>query len=70
MAIYAISLTPLLDMTMNVLMNVDDNTKMVAFADNLTGVGKLTTLKDWWDTLYSIGPKFGYEPQPAKSWLI
>ena len=51
-------------------MNVDDDTKMVAFADDLTGVGKLTTLKNWLDTLYSIGPKFGYEPQPTKSWLI
>ena len=38
MAIYAIGLTPLLDMMLNVLMNVDDNTKMVAFADDLTGV--------------------------------
>ena len=55
MAIYAIGLTPLLDMMLNVLMNVDDNTKMVAFADDLTGVGKLTTLKNWWDTLLNLG---------------
>ena len=39
-------------------MNVDDNTKMVAFADDLTGVVKLTTLTNGWNTLYSIGPKF------------
>ena len=36
MAIYAIGLTPLLDMMMNVLMNADDN----------TDVEKLTTFKN------------------------
>ena len=27
-------------------------------------------LSHWWKTLCEIGPKFGYYPQPIKSWLI
>ena len=41
MAIYVIGLTPLLEMFMRLLADFDDNTKMVAFADDLTGVGQL-----------------------------
>ena len=70
MAIYAIGLTPLLEMLVHILIDTEDNTKMVAFADDLTGVGGLRTLKDWWKTLCELGPKFGYYPQPTKSWLI
>ena len=24
----------------------------------------------WWDNLIELGPKFGYNPQSSKSWLI
>ena len=70
MAIYAIGLTPLLEMLMHLLADFDDNTKMVAFADDLTGVGHLQSLKNWWEMLCEVGQKFGYYPQSAKSWLI
>lgn len=43
---------------------------MVACGDNITAVGKCVSLKKWWDSLTSIGPFFGYFPQPKKSWLI
>ena len=48
----------------------NDNDKMVAFADDLTAVGKFESIRRWWDNLIELGPKFGYNPQPSKSWLI
>ena len=67
MAVYAIGLTPLLEMMLKI---TNDNDKMVAFADDLTAVGKFESLRRWWDNLIELGPKFGYNPQPSKSWLI
>ena len=70
MAIYALCLTPLFEMLMHVLTDVENSTKMVVFADDLTGAGRLEMLSRWWKTLFEIGPKFDYYPQPKKSWLI
>lgn len=67
MAIYAIGLTPLLDRMKNI---ADIDMKLVAFADDLTAVGNFSTIRKWWDELIVEGPKFGYQPQPKKSWLI
>ena len=66
MAVYAIGLTPLL----NMMLHIVDGNKMVAFADDVTAVGKLQSLRAWWDNLMELGPMFGYTPQPTKSWLI
>ena len=41
-----------------------------AYADDLTGAGKIRLLKMWWDLLSEIGPRIGYYPKPSKSWLI
>ena len=70
MAIYAIGITPLLDILIKILSSSDTTTTMVAFADDITGAGKISTLKKWWNKLCDICPKFGYFPQPSKSWLI
>ena len=66
MAAYALGLTPLLDH----LQSFKRNVKHVAFADDLTGAGKLGEIKIWWDTLMTEGPKYGYFPKPSKSFLI
>ena len=66
MAAYALGLTPLLDH----LQSVKRSVKHVAFADDLTGAGKLKEIKIWWDTLITEGPKYGYYPKPSKSFLI
>ena len=43
---------------------------MVAYADDFSTAGSISSLKYWWDTLCELGPKFGYFPEPKKSWLI
>ena len=58
MAAYALGLTPLLDH----LQSVKRSVKHVAFADYLTGAGKLEEIKIWWDTLITESPKYGYYP--------
>ena len=67
MAVYAIGLTPLLEMMLKI---TNDHDKMVAFADDLSAVGKFESLRRWWDNLIELGPKSGYNPQPSKYWLI
>ena len=54
MIAYALSLTPLLSH----LKSVKRSAKHVAFADDLTGAGKLKEIKIWWDTLITEGPKY------------
>ena len=58
MAIYAIRITPMLDM-MLVAMQIDHSI-MVGFADNVTASRNLEALRRWWDTLMQIGPNYGY----------
>ena len=45
-------------------------TKMVAFADDLSAGGSLSNIKKWWKALCNLGPKFGYNPDGSKRWLI
>ena len=45
-------------------------TREVAFADDLTVAGKLADIKNFWDKLSTIGPKYGYFPKSTKSYLI
>ena len=44
--------------------------QQVAYADDLTGAGKLHMLRKWLDAIIKNGPKFGYNAEPSKSWLI
>ena len=66
MAAYALALAPLL----NILMQLEDPISHVAFADDITGSGKIENLLRWWLKLIELGPKFGYFPNAAKSYLI
>ena len=49
---------------------VDNTTKTAAYADDLTAAGTIMRLRNWWETLCRLGPKFGYFPEGSKSWLI
>ena len=46
------------------------NVKQVAYADDLSGAGKISDLKNWWDLVTELGPTMGYIPNAAKSVLI
>ena len=65
MAGYALGFTPLLDH----LQSVKRSVKLVAFADDVTGAGKLEKMKIWRDTLMTEDPKYGFYPNPSKSFL-
>uniref|UniRef100_A0A1X7TNZ6 Reverse transcriptase domain-containing protein n=1 Tax=Amphimedon queenslandica TaxID=400682 RepID=A0A1X7TNZ6_AMPQE len=40
------------------------------FADDSTVIGDVSVIRNWFDKLLSIGPLFGYFPEPSKSSLI
>ena len=67
MAAYGIGLTPLLFILSKG--DGDEAWKQVAFADDISGVGKLIFLRIWWDLVNRYGPLLGYFPKASKSWL-
>ena len=69
MGMYAIRVFPLIhwNKTSNV---INGRTKRLAFADDLTGAGKLQELRSWVDSIVSHGPNIGYYSKAYKSWLI
>ena len=46
------------------------NAKGVVFADNFTIPGSLNSIKNYWDKLTAIDPKYGYFRKPTESYLI
>ena len=46
------------------------NAKEVAFADDFTVTGKLTSIKDYWGKLTGLCPNYDYFPKASKSYLI
>ena len=70
MAIYAIAIIPLLLILIEYSEKECLSTKSAAYADDITAAGKLISLRRWWDKLCEIGPKFGYLPNPGKTWII
>ena len=61
---------PLVLMIMEIMStSPDNNSKMVAYADDFTAGGTVKDLKYWWETLCELGPKFGYYPEASKTWL-
>ena len=72
---YAIGIIPLMSAIIG--FTIDENVsirtekvKQAAFADDLTGAGKLSALRLWWDAIIEIGQFVGYHAKPSKSWLI
>ena len=71
MPIYALGVIPIMLIVLQIT-NTKTNfdAKMVAYADDFSAAGSISSLKYWWHTLCKLGPKFGYFPEPTKSWLI
>ena len=71
MAMYAIATIPLIMMLLELTEKFPNKqTKMVAYADDLSAGGSLSNIKKWWKALCNLGPKFGYNPEASKCWLI
>ena len=70
MVIYAMATIPLILMLEAEANQVDSTTKTAAYTDDLTAAGTIMRLRNCWETLCSLGPKFVYFPERSKSWLI
>ena len=46
------------------------NAKEVVFANNFSVTGSLDIIKDYWDKLTAIDPKYGYFPKHTKPYLL
>ena len=64
MATYAIGILPILSAISN------DDIKQVAFADDISGAGIITSLQHWWDKICDFGPLLGYYSNASKSCVI
>ena len=66
--IYALSVIPLMLMVLEITnTNTNSDAKMVAYIDDFSAAGSISSLKYWWDTLCELDPKSGYFPEPKKS---
>ena len=66
MAMYAIRLSVFQD----IISYGKTKVKQVAYADDLSGAGKISDLKDWWGLVNDNGLIIGYTSKAAKSVLI
>ena len=65
MAIYTIAIIPLILLILMLgeeASQVDNTTKTGAYADYLTAAETTVRLRNRWDALCRLGPKFGYFP--------
>ena len=60
MAIYAIAIIPLVLMLVEEASQVDNTRKTAAYAHDLATAGTIVRLRNWWDTLTRLRPKFRY----------
>ena len=47
-----------------------NDVSQVWYADDASGAGKLHRLREWWDQINTLGPKFGYFTNASKTWLV
>lgn len=64
MAFFAIASVPLITAV------AVDRVTQVWFADDAASGGKLVPLREWWNKLLDLGPKYGYFPNVGKTYLV
>jgi hypothetical protein len=62
MAMFALGVTPLIRELQGI--------RQIWFADDAASGGSLESVYRWWNKLMEIGPRYGYHPNPKKTWLI
>ena len=65
-----LGILPLIKFQLQFINLNDMNAKEVVFSGDFSVAGSLNSIKDYWDKLTAIGPKYGYFPKPTKSYLI
>ena len=53
-----------------ILPRISCDEKQVWYADDATSTGQLSNLREWWDTLVTFGPDFGYFVNASKTSLV
>ena len=66
MSMYALATIPLIKKLHCRLKDVSQ----VWYADDASAAGRITRLREWWNELASLGPKFGYFTNATKTWLV
>ena len=56
--------------TILLIKKLDGPCKQVWCSDDAVAVGSMTDFHDWWEKLTILGPKYGYFPNPLKTWLL
>ena len=67
MGMYALRSMPLPTL---IISNTTEKLIQVTFADDLTGVGKIQEIIEWWKNVLYYGLYLGYDVHESKSWLI
>ena len=70
MGAYALVILPMLHSLLDFVSTKDLQSREATFADDLTVAGRLAYIKNFWDELAIIGPKYGCFPKSTKSYLI
>ena len=70
MGAYALGILPLIKFLPEFINLNKMNTKQVVFAYDCSVSSSLNSIKDYWDKLTVIGPKYGYFPKHTKSYVI
>ena len=65
MGLYALSIQPLITS-----LQAMSDAKQCWFADDASGAGIISEIKQWWDDLNSLGPDFGFFPNAKKCCII
>ena len=63
----AYGILPILHSLLDFILTNDLLTREVAFADDVAVAGKWVDIKNFWDKLATIGPKYGRFPKSTKS---
>ena len=66
MPMYALATIPLIRKLKD---NVND-VSQVWYAHDASGAGKVNRLREWWDQMNTLGPKYRYFTNPSKTWLV